>query len=92
MLRIYGQHQFGDQRHEREILNTHNEFRLRALMDAYAVAIADPEFHKQMAWYRREYIGGPTPLHRARRFDGSNRRRPGIVMASMRFCSWQANI
>ncbi|CAM9427364.1 unnamed protein product, partial [Hapterophycus canaliculatus] len=39
----------------------------RTLMNAYAVAMADPDFHEELAWYRREYIGGPTPLHYASR-------------------------
>ncbi|CAN0320426.1 unnamed protein product, partial [Scytosiphon promiscuus] len=39
----------------------------RALKDAYALALADPEFHEDLARYRREYMGGPTPLHFARR-------------------------
>ena len=35
----------------------------RELEAAYAEAIADPKFHEQIAFYRREFIGGPTPLY-----------------------------
>lgn len=42
-----------------------------ALADAYAVARMDPAFSEELAWYRREYIGGPTPLHFARRLTES---------------------
>eukprot|EP00607_Mallomonas_marina_P008333 CAMPEP_0182418842 /NCGR_PEP_ID=MMETSP1167-20130531/3219_1 /TAXON_ID=2988 /ORGANISM="Mallomonas Sp, Strain CCMP3275" /LENGTH=692 /DNA_ID=CAMNT_0024593275 /DNA_START=173 /DNA_END=2251 /DNA_ORIENTATION=+ len=33
---------------------------------AYAEANADPEFHKLLAYYRREFTGGPTPLYLAK--------------------------
>lgn len=32
---------------------------------AYAEALADPKFHEEIAFYRREFIGGPTPLYYA---------------------------
>lgn len=35
----------------------------RELEAAYAEAIADPKFHEQLDFYRREFIGGPTPLY-----------------------------
>jgi tryptophan synthase len=35
----------------------------RELEEAYAAALADPEFIKEVAFYRREFIGGPTPLY-----------------------------
>jgi tryptophan synthase len=37
----------------------------RELEEAYAKAIADPSFHEQLAYYRKEFIGGPTPLYYA---------------------------
>ncbi|CAN0278637.1 unnamed protein product, partial [Ectocarpus sp. 6 AP-2014] len=38
----------------------------RGLEEAYAAAKADPGFREELAWYRREYIGGPTSLHHAK--------------------------
>ena len=35
----------------------------RELEEAYAKAQADPAFVEQVAFYRREFIGGPTPLY-----------------------------
>uniref|UniRef100_A0A7S0XDP8 Tryptophan synthase n=1 Tax=Chromulina nebulosa TaxID=96789 RepID=A0A7S0XDP8_9STRA len=35
----------------------------RELEAAYASAIADPKFHEEIAFYRREFTGGPTPLY-----------------------------
>eukprot|EP00601_Ochromonadales_sp_CCMP2298_P008820 CAMPEP_0173203052 /NCGR_PEP_ID=MMETSP1141-20130122/19312_1 /TAXON_ID=483371 /ORGANISM="non described non described, Strain CCMP2298" /LENGTH=692 /DNA_ID=CAMNT_0014128481 /DNA_START=189 /DNA_END=2267 /DNA_ORIENTATION=- len=35
----------------------------RELEAAYAAALADPAFHEEVAFYRREFIGGPTPLY-----------------------------
>lgn len=35
----------------------------RELEEAYAQALADPKFHEEIAFYRREFIGGPTPLY-----------------------------
>jgi len=35
----------------------------RELEEAYAKALADPKFHEEIAFYRREFIGGPTPLY-----------------------------
>lgn len=35
----------------------------RELEEAYAAALADPAFHEEVAFYRREFIGGPTPLY-----------------------------
>lgn len=37
----------------------------RELEEAYAKADADPEFHKQLDFYRREFSGGPTPMYLA---------------------------
>jgi len=37
----------------------------RELEEAYAKALADPSFHEEVAFYRREFIGGPTPLYYA---------------------------
>jgi len=38
----------------------------KLLEEAYAKADADPEFHKELAFYRREFTGGPTPLYLAK--------------------------
>lgn len=35
----------------------------RELEEAYAEAVKDPKFHEDIAFYRREFIGGPTPLY-----------------------------
>lgn len=35
----------------------------RELEEAYAKALADPAFHEEIAFYRKEFIGGPTPLY-----------------------------
>lgn len=35
----------------------------RELEEAYDAAMKDPEFIKQVAFYRKEFIGGPTPLY-----------------------------
>jgi len=37
----------------------------RELEEAYAAANADPEFHEQIDFYRREFTGGPTPMYLA---------------------------
>jgi tryptophan synthase len=37
----------------------------RELEEAYDKAMRDPEFIEQVAFYRREFIGGPTPLYYA---------------------------
>jgi tryptophan synthase len=34
---------------------------------AYAVAMADPSFHEELAYYRSDFVGGPTPIHLAKR-------------------------
>ncbi|CAN0542001.1 unnamed protein product, partial [Scytosiphon promiscuus] len=39
----------------------------RELEEAYEAAKADPAFHEDVAWYRREYIVGPTPMYHAKR-------------------------
>jgi len=39
----------------------------RELEEAYRAAKADPKFQEQVAWYRKQYIGGPTPLYFAER-------------------------
>lgn len=38
----------------------------RDLEIAYAAALADPAFIEEVAWYRKEFIGGPTPLYFAK--------------------------
>lgn len=45
----------------------HNPVPFRELEEAYAAAQADPAFHEEVAWYRREFIGGPTPMYHAKR-------------------------
>jgi len=35
----------------------------RELEEAYNKALADPSFHEEVAFYRKEFIGGPTPLY-----------------------------
>jgi len=37
----------------------------------YAAAIADPAFLEELAEYRRQFIGGPTPLYHAKRLSES---------------------
>lgn len=39
----------------------------RELEEAYEAAKNDPAFHEEVAWYRREFIGGPTPMYHAKR-------------------------
>ena len=39
----------------------------RELEEAYAAAKADPKFAEEIAFYRRKYIGGPTPIYFAER-------------------------
>jgi tryptophan synthase beta subunit len=39
----------------------------RELEEAYASAQADPAFHEEVDWYRKQYIGGPTPMYFAKR-------------------------
>lgn len=34
---------------------------------AYAAAQADPAFHEEVAFYRKQFIGGPTPMYHAKR-------------------------
>ncbi|KAG5180854.1 tryptophan synthase [Tribonema minus] len=41
----------------------------RELEQAYAEAQADPKFHEEIAWYRKEYIGGPTVMYHAKRLS-----------------------
>jgi tryptophan synthase len=38
----------------------------RELEAAYAAALADPSFHEEIAYYRREFTGGPTPIYLAK--------------------------
>ena len=38
----------------------------RELEEAYAAAKADPAYHEEIAYYRRDFIGGPTPLYYAK--------------------------
>ena len=39
----------------------------RDLEEKYAEALADPAFMEEVAFYRKEFIGGPTPLYFAKR-------------------------
>ena len=39
----------------------------RDLEEKYAAALADPSFLEEVNFYRREFIGGPTPLYYAKR-------------------------
>ena len=39
----------------------------RELENAYTAAMNDPKFVEEVAYYRREFIGGPTPLYLAKR-------------------------
>ena len=39
----------------------------RDLEEKYAEALADPAFLEEVAFYRKEFIGGPTPLYFAKR-------------------------
>ena len=39
----------------------------RELEEQYALTLQDPTFQEEVAWYRREFIGGPTPLYFAKR-------------------------
>lgn len=41
----------------------------RELEEAYEAAKADPKFHEEVDWYRKEYIGGPTPMYHAKRLS-----------------------
>ena len=34
---------------------------------AYAQAMSEPGFHEEVAWLRKEFIGGPTPMYHAKR-------------------------
>lgn len=43
------------------LMEAHKELEI-----AYAAALADPKFHEEVAFYRREFIGGPTPLYFAK--------------------------
>lgn len=42
---------------------------LDELEEAYAVAMADPEFHRELAYLQRTYTGRPTPISHARRLS-----------------------
>jgi tryptophan synthase beta chain len=42
---------------------------LDELEEAYAEAMADPEFHKELAYLQRTYTGRPTPISHARRLS-----------------------
>nr|AFA52582.1 tryptophan synthase alpha/beta chains [Vaucheria litorea] len=41
----------------------------RELEQAYEEALADPKFHEEVDWYRKEYIGGPTVMYHAKRLS-----------------------
>lgn len=51
---------FGGRYIPETLVDAHRELEL-----AYAEAIADPKFIEEVAFYRREFIGGPTPLYYA---------------------------
>ncbi len=53
---------FGGQFIPETLIEAHRE-----LTKAYNEAKSDPKFIKDLAWYRKEYIGGPTPLHFCKR-------------------------
>jgi hypothetical protein len=36
---------------------------------SYAQAMADPAFIEELAFYRKQFIGGPTPLYKAERLS-----------------------
>lgn len=40
---------------------------LEELEAAYRAALADPEFHRELAYYQAHYVGRPTPLYFAER-------------------------
>lgn len=42
---------------------------LDELEEAYAEAMADPEFHKELAYLQRTYTGRPTPITHAKRLS-----------------------
>lgn len=39
----------------------------RQLEEAYEAALKDPTFHEEIAFFRKQYIGGPTPMYFAKR-------------------------
>jgi len=39
----------------------------RELEEAYEAALKDPAFQEEVAFYRKQYIGGPTPMYHAKR-------------------------
>lgn len=49
---------FGGRYIPETLIDAHRELEL-----AYAEANADPKFHEEIARYRKEFIGGPTPLY-----------------------------
>ncbi len=53
---------FGGQFIPETLIAAHHE-----LAKAYDEAKSDPEFVKDLKWYREQYIGGPTPMHFCRR-------------------------
>jgi tryptophan synthase len=62
---------FGGRYIPETLVNAHKE-----LEKAYAEALADPKFHEDIAFYRKEFIGGPTPLYFAenltKKYGGAN--------------------
>lgn len=58
----------------------------RRLEEAYNAAKADPAFHEELAWYRREYIGGPTPMYHAKRLS----EEMGGAQARRSYCRLRA--
>merc|ERR1712194_400713 len=44
----------------------------REIEEAYNTYKNDPTFLKEIAWYRKEFVGGPTPVHLAKRLTGMN--------------------
>merc|ERR1719491_1006542 len=44
----------------------------REIEEAYNTYKNDPTFLKEIAWYRKEFVGGPTPVHLAKRLTAMN--------------------
>lgn len=54
--------QFGGRYIPETLVEAHRE-----LEEAYTKALADPSFHEEIAFFRKQYIGGPTPMYFAKR-------------------------
>lgn len=51
---------------------------LDELEQVYAQAKADPEFHRELAWLNKQYVGRPSPLTEAKRFAQRINEKIGI--------------